>query len=99
MHWGLYAVPAYHNEWYKKYMYANFADWHREHFGPQDKFGYKDFIPLFTAAKFDPAAWARLFRLSGARYVIPTAQHHDEFALWDSAVTPFNAMRMGRTAT
>jgi alpha-L-fucosidase len=95
MHWGLYAVPAYHNEWYEKHMYAQFRDWHREHFGPQDRFGYKDFIPMFTAEKFDPAAWAELFRKSGARYVIPTAQHHDEFALWDSAVTPFNAMRMG----
>jgi len=95
MHWGLYSVPAHHNEWYEKHMYAADADWHREHFGPQDKFGYKDFIPLFTAEKFDPDAWAELFRKSGARYVIPTAQHHDEFALWDSAVTPYNAMRMG----
>ena len=95
MHWGLYAVPAYHNEWYEKHMYAQFQDWHREHFGPQDKFGYKDFIPMFTAEKFDPAAWALLFKKSGARYVIPTAQHHDGFALWDSAVTPFNAKRMG----
>jgi alpha-L-fucosidase len=95
MHWGLYAVPAYHNEWYEKHMYATFAQWHRDHFGPQDKFGYKDFIPLFTAAKFDPDAWARLFKASGAKYVIPTAQHHDEFALWDSAVTPFNAVKLG----
>ena len=46
MHWGLYAVPAHHSEWYEKHMYAADADWHREHFGPQDKFGYKDFIPL-----------------------------------------------------
>ncbi len=95
MHWGLYAVPAHHNEWYEKHMYAADRAWHAEHFGPQDRFGYKDFIPMFTAEKFDAAAWAELFRRSGARYVIPTAQHHDEFALWDSAVTPFNAMRMG----
>jgi len=95
MHWGVYSVPAYHNEWYEKYMYANFVQWHRDHFGPQDKFGYKDFIPMFTASKFDPDAWALLFKKSGARYVIPTAQHHDEFALWDSAVTPFNAVKMG----
>jgi alpha-L-fucosidase len=95
LHWGLYSVPAYHNEWYEKYMYSNFADWHRDHFGPQDKFGYKDFIPLFSAAKFDPDAWAELFRKSGAKYVIPTAQHHDGFALWDSSVTPWNAKAMG----
>jgi alpha-L-fucosidase len=60
MHWGLYSVAAYHNEWYEKYMYANFLDWHTQHFGPPDKFGYKDFIPLFTAKAFDAgdlAAW------------------------------------------
>ena len=26
-------------------------------YGPQKKFGYKDFIPMFRAEKFDPQAW------------------------------------------
>ncbi|HVU36661.1 MAG TPA: alpha-L-fucosidase [Opitutaceae bacterium] len=95
MHWGLYAVPAHHNEWYEKHMYGAGLAWHTEHYGPPDKFGYKDFIPLFTADKFDPDAWARLFKESGARFVVPTAQHHDGFALWDSKVTPYNAKAMG----
>lgn len=95
IHWGIYSVPAHHNEWYEKHMYGADRQWHAEHFGPQDKFGYKDFIPLFTAEKFDPAAWAVLFKKSGAKFVVPTAQHHDNFALWDSAVTPFNAKKMG----
>ena len=95
MHWGLYAVPAHHNEWYEKHMYGAERRWHAEHFGPQDKFGYKDFIPMFTQERFDPEAWAELFRKSGAKFVIPTAQHHDNFALWDSMVTPFNAKQMG----
>jgi len=94
-HWGLYSVPAYHNEWYEKHMYGTYLQWHREHFGPQDKFGYKDFIPMFTAEKFDPNAWAELFKKSGAKWIAPTVQHHDNFALWDSKVTPFNAMKMG----
>jgi alpha-L-fucosidase len=95
LHWGLYSVPAYHNEWYEKHMYGAFIQWHSEHFGPQDKFGYKDFIPMFTAEKFDPKAWAELFKKSGAKWIAPTVQHHDNFALWDSHVTPFNAMQMG----
>ena len=45
MHWGLYSVPAYHNEWYEKHMYAGFSAWHTEHFGPQDKFGYMQIRP------------------------------------------------------
>jgi alpha-L-fucosidase len=95
LHWGLYAVPAHHNEWYEKHMYGAERQWHQEHFGSQDKFGYKDFIPRFTVEKFDPDVWADLFKKSGARFVVPTAQHHDNFALWDSSVTPFNAKRMG----
>ena len=51
MHWGLFSVAAYHNEWYEKYMYSSFSAWHTQNFGPPDQFGYKDFIPLFTAAK------------------------------------------------
>lgn len=97
MHWGLFSVPAYHNEWYEKHMYTNsgIGAWHKTHFGPQDKFGYKDFIPLFTQDKFDPDAWAELFKKSGAKFVVPTAEHHENFAMWDSQVTPFNAKQMG----
>src|ERR1017187_4527834 len=95
MHWGLYSVPTHHNEWYEKHMYGADRQWHAEHFGPQDKFGYKDFIPLFTQSNFNADAWAELFKKSGAKFVVPTAQHHENFALWDSAVTPFNAMKMG----
>ena len=96
MHWGLYDVPAHHNEWYKKYMYSNAGlEWHTQNFGPPDVFGYKDFIPKFTVEQFDADAWAKLFKESGARYVIPTAQHHDNFSLWDSKYNPYNAMAMG----
>ncbi len=69
--------------------------WHTEHFGPPEKFGYKDFIPMFKAEHFDADAWATLFKKAGARYVMPGAQHHENFAMWDSRVTPFNSMQMG----
>ncbi|MBE0595119.1 MAG: alpha-L-fucosidase [Gemmatimonadales bacterium] len=97
LHWGVYSVPARQSEWYVRHMYGSpdVITWHKEHFGPQDKFGYKDFIPMFTAAKFDPDQWAILFKKAGARYVMPTAEHHDGFALWDSALTRWNAKQMG----
>ena len=95
MHWGLYSVPAHHNEWYKQHMYGADLAWHTQHFGPPELFGYKDFIPMFTCSNWDPNAWAELFKKSGAKFVIPTAEHHDNFALWDSAVTPFNTVKMG----
>lgn len=98
LHWGLYAVPAHGSEWYVRYMYGGnpaFVRWHTEHFGPPDKFGYKDFIPLFTAEKWEPDAWAELFKKSGAIYVIPSGEHHDGFSLWASAINKYNAKAMG----
>lgn len=97
MHWGLYSVPAKQSEWYPMHMYntPEIIKWHQENFGMQDKFGYKDFIPMFKAEKFDPDAWAELFRKAGAKYIIPTAEHHDGFALWDSKLTRWDAMDMG----
>ncbi len=95
IHWGLYAVPAYHNEWYARHMYGAFAQYHTDHYGPPDKFGYKDFIPLFKAEKFDPDAWATLFKKSGAKYVVPCGEHHDGFAMWDSNLTRWCAGKMG----
>jgi alpha-L-fucosidase len=95
MHWGVYSVPAYHNEWYKQFMYGAGLSYHTATWGPPEKFGYKDFIPMFTQAKFDPEAWATLFEKSGAKYVVPTAQHHDNFSLWDSQYNPYNAVKMG----
>jgi alpha-L-fucosidase len=95
IHWGLYSIPAYHNEWYSKHMYGQFAQWHTEHYGPPDVFGYKDFIPMFKAAKYDPDQWAEMFKKAGARYVVPVAEHHDGFALWDSDITPWCAGKLG----
>ncbi|HSV15132.1 MAG TPA: alpha-L-fucosidase, partial [Tepidisphaeraceae bacterium] len=95
IHWGLYAVPAYHNEWYARHMYNAFAKYHTETYGPPDQFGYKDFIPMFKAAKFNADEWAEIFKKSGARYVIPCAEHHDGFAMWDSDITPWCAGTLG----
>ncbi|MDP4272547.1 MAG: alpha-L-fucosidase, partial [Bacteroidota bacterium] len=97
IHYGLYTVPAHASEWYPRHMYSNpgVQKWHEEHFGKVDSFGYKDFIPLFKMEKFNSGEWAELFKKSGARYVIPTAEHHDGFAMYDSKLTRWNAKNMG----
>jgi alpha-L-fucosidase len=98
IHWGVYSVPAFGNEWYPRNMYKKdekeFAH-HVTTYGPQSRFGYKDFIPRFTADRFDPKAWAALFKEAGARYVVPVAEHHDGFAMYDSDLTRWSAARMG----
>jgi alpha-L-fucosidase len=101
-HWGPVTVGCEDaprgGEWYGREMYLTnnpiFA-WHKQKFGDQRTFGYKDVIPLFTAPKFDPEKWAELFARAGAKFAGPVAVHHDNFALWDCAVTPWNSMRMG----
>lgn len=97
-HWGLYAVPAFGNEWYARNLYNPKSAVHREHvrrYGPLSKFGYKDFIPLFTAKDFDPDAWATLARKSGAKFAGLAMAHHDGFGLWDSDVYEWNVGKKG----
>ncbi|MGA2858429.1 MAG: alpha-L-fucosidase, partial [Candidatus Sulfotelmatobacter sp.] len=98
IHWGLYSVPAFGSEWYPRDMYRGGSDEYKHHiatYGPQDKFGYKDFIPLFKAEKFNPVAWARLFKEAGAKYVVPVFEHHDGFAMYDSGLSDWTAAKMG----
>ncbi len=98
IHWGVYSVPAFGSEWYPHSMYQEGSDeyeHHRQTYGDQQKFGYKDFIPMFKAEHFDADKWAALFEASGARYVIPVAEHHDGFAMYDSRLNPWNAKVMG----
>jgi alpha-L-fucosidase len=98
IHWGLYSVPGFGNEWYSRNMYREGSPeyaHHRETYGPQDRFGYKDLIGLFKADKFDPRAWAKLFRQAGARYVVPVAEHHDGFAMYDCQLSDWTAAKMG----
>ncbi len=98
IHWGVYSVPAFGNEWYPRNMYEPGFDAYKHHiatYGTQDKFGYKDFIPMFKAEHYDPAAWADLFKKAGAKYVVPVAEHHDGFAMYDSGVSDWTAIKMG----
>jgi len=98
IHWGVYSVPAFQNEWYPRNMYLKDHPAHKHHletYGPHKQFGYKDFIPMFTAEKWDPAEWAELFRKSGAKYVVPVAEHHDGFAMYDCSYSEWNAVKMG----
>lgn len=72
IHWGIYAVDGIDESW----SFFN------------GKISYPDYMKQlhgFTAAQYDPQAWADLIKRSGARYAVLTTRHHDGVALWDSA--------------
>jgi len=71
-----------------------FTAFHNKHFG--ENFKYQDFVKDFKCELFVPADWAKLFRESGARYVMLTSKHHEGFALWPSTQSwNWNAVDVG----
>ena len=98
IHWGIYSVPAFGNEWYSRNMYDKKYKEYRHHidtYGKHKDFGYKDFIPMFKAEKFNADEWISLFKESGARYIMPVAEHHDGFAMYDTQFNRWNSKNMG----
>lgn len=96
--WGIYTVPGHFDEWYARHMYLKGSDVYKHHiktYGTPDKFGYKDFVPMFKGEKFNPKEWAKLFKDSGAKYVQPIAVFHDGFPMYDSDLKAFNCKNNG----
>ena len=95
IHWGVYSVPAFapvipnsgysYSEWYWYRLVEkqkDFIAFHEKNYGVG--FNYAQLEPLFKAELFDPQQWARLFKKSGAKYVVLTSKHHEGYALWPS---------------
>lgn len=98
IHWGVYSVPAFSNEWYSRNMYQQgSADYLHQvaTYGPESTFGYKNFIPMFRGQNFNAARWVDLFIRAGAKYVVPVAEHCDGFAMYNSDFTQWDAAKMG----
>jgi alpha-L-fucosidase len=103
IHWGVYSVPAAQNEWYPRNMYMPSEGAYKnfqQHYAAtdpaqKDAKGYKDLIPLFRAEHFDATSWAKLFKDSGAQYVVPVAEHHDGFSMYDSGLSDWTVVKMG----
>ncbi len=87
IHWGVYAVPA--GFWQGK---PAGAEWIMNR-GRIPVADYRAFAKDFTAAKYDPQAWAQLAQDAGMKYVVITAKHHDGFTLFDSAYSDWTAVK------
>ncbi len=101
-HWGIYSVPAHGGPDYVRNLYEGSRkdskgvfSYHTKKYGPLEKFGYKDFIPMFTAPKFNAEEWVGLMHEAGAKFGGICLVHHDGFLLWDSKVSRWNSANMG----
>lgn len=79
IHWGLYALLG-RGEW-ARYTEAI----------PSDE--YHALAQKFQPRYFDAAAWARLAKAAGMKYMVLTAKHHDGFCLFDSQYTDFTSVK------
>ncbi len=109
--WGLWSVASWspkrdagamYPDWYEFRMYSDFdktsqfwgfKSYHDKNWGPD--FKRDDFIPLFRAEKYEPEALVKVFKASGAKYVVPFTKHHSGFCLWPSSYTFRDASDMG----
>ena len=53
---------------------------------------FNELPKTFYPDKFDADEWARLFKITGAEYVVFTTKHHNGFCMWDTDTTDFNIM-------
>lgn len=98
IHWGLYSIPAFNNEWYPRNMYIEGSEeyeYHIKTFGKHKDFGYKDFIKLFKAEHFNAKQWVEAIKNSGAKYLVQVAEHHEGFQMYKSSISKWNVYDMG----
>jgi alpha-L-fucosidase len=79
VHYGIYAVDGVDESWSFYTGQVTYEQYMNQRHG-------------FTAARYDPRAWAALFARAGARYAVLTARHHDGMALWNTAHGDLNVV-------
>jgi alpha-L-fucosidase len=96
-HWGPQSAIE-RGDWYARNMYMQGSDqylYHAETYGHPSKVGYKDLVNNWKAAKWEPDHLMSLYKKAGAKYFVSMGVHHDNFDLWDSKHTRWNAANMG----
>ena len=79
IHWGLYAIPAWHEQVQQRRGMQRAA--------------YEELIDSFNPQQFDPDAWLDVAASAGMTSLCFTTKHHDGFCLWDTRQTDFNVMQ------
>lgn len=97
-HWGPQSGVE-QGDWFARLMYIPGTaqyEWHLKNYGHPSKTGYKDLVPLFKGAEWDPEHLMDLYQKAGARYFVSMGVHHDNYDMWNSRYQPrWNAMATG----
>jgi Alpha-L-fucosidase len=96
-HWGPQSA-AECGDWYARNLYIEGSRQNRHHvktYGHPSKVGYKDVIPTWHGRDFNPDHLVGLYKKAGARYFMSMGAHVDNFDLWNSKHTRWNAVKMG----
>ena len=75
---GLYSLLGWHeqHQWRARVPRAEFAK----------------LADQWNPRKFDPERWLDIMEMSGMKYFVMSAKHHEGFCLWDTKQTKFNTM-------
>ena len=75
IHWGLYALPA----WHEQILWR----------GEMSRADYEGLIHRFDPQAYNPEAWLDCAQQAGMSYVCFTTKHHDGFCMFDSKHTDY----------
>ncbi len=95
VHWGVYSVPAYGNEWYPRRMYlkGDLCYNHRiKTYG--ENADYRQIVEKFNPTQFDAQEWTKIFKASGASFVMPVCEHHDGIKMYESELNKWNTKEL-----
>ncbi len=91
IHWGVYALPATESEWYPRQMYLKGTkSWFHRIKTYGKNADYRQIVEQFNPTAFDADEWVELFEKSGAKYIMPVAEHHDGVKMYKSELNRWN---------
>ena len=85
--------PRTYPDWYESHLNNVWSDYHEKNWG--DDFQRDDFIPLFTANKYEPEKLVDIAVEAGMKYIVPFTKHCSGFCLWPSTFTQRDVGDMG----
>ena len=87
IHWGLYAQAG--GMWQGKEVPGGYKEWIM-HNGKISIADYATLAKDFNPVNYDADQWVLAAKNAGMKYMVITAKHHDGFAMFKSAASPFN---------